>query len=645
MRLPFLLICVCLGFLPSSFAQTCSGGLGDPVLNQTFGTRGYQLPPGKTSYPVTGGCPNSSGTYTIASFLFGCGPNSWVQMVGDHTPGDNEGNYMLVNTASTPGTVYTDTVRNLCTNTFYQAGFWYTAVLTKYACAGTPVLPDIQFEVKTLSGTILAQSSTGDLPLVTEKEWKFLGVSVQTSATVTDLVIRIYVNSPWGCGSAFAIDDVTLRPCSPSVVTADVNGGPGPVNVCSDYTGTWSATAGYTPGFMNPVFQWQTSADSGKTWKDIPGETALTYTIPMHGLGKVLYRLCIAENGNINSVSCRITSNVLETGVYPVPPKSPPLDLVGCLGNDFTFPDPDQGVANVLWSGPNGFSSTSIRGVLPSVQYADAGLYTILKTYPYGCSIRDTFNLQVFPSTAVSTPLNYNLCEGQPQQLQASASGNVSYQWSPPDDLSATNIPNPVASPKRNAGYKVIVTNEYGCRDSAYVSLWVYKKPVADAGPDQSINLGDSVMLSGQVSGDSVSYSWSPTVYMSNPGRVNPVVYPPLTQTYTLTVQSGKGCGTAVASAKVIVYTDVFIPSAFTPDDNGLNDRFKIFTAGNNKMFHLLIYNRWGQPVFESRDPATGWDGKWKGALQPPGVYVYLLQLKTARGKEITRQGSVVLVR
>src|SRR5688572_21421632 len=147
--LPFAFLLLNLPLLV--MGQTCNGSLGDPLLNQTFGTKHYQLPPGKTTYELSGGCPRKE-TYSIANFLFGCGNNSWVQMVGDHTPGDFDGNYMLVNAESKAGTVYMDTVKGLCPNTVYQFGMWVTPVMTKHACSGIPVLPDLKYQVKTLSG-------------------------------------------------------------------------------------------------------------------------------------------------------------------------------------------------------------------------------------------------------------------------------------------------------------------------------------------------------------------------------------------------------------------------------------------------------------------------------------------------------------
>src|SRR6185503_1617126 len=197
MRFLVLSIYLFLSFSYSSNAQ-CNGSLGDPVINETFGTRGYLLAPYKTTYHLVNGCPNTAGTYTLSGFLFGCGPRSWVQMVGDHTPDDSEANYMLVNAASTPGTVYMDTAKNLCPNTVYQFGMWVTPVMTSFACDGTPILPNIRYQIKTLSGIILAKDSTGFLPIVNDRDWKFYSLSIQTPNNVTAAIISITVNPPYG---------------------------------------------------------------------------------------------------------------------------------------------------------------------------------------------------------------------------------------------------------------------------------------------------------------------------------------------------------------------------------------------------------------------------------------------------------------
>jgi hypothetical protein len=204
-----IILTLCLRSLVS--AQTCTGNLGDPVLNETFGTGNYHLKPGETTFNYEGGCP-SKGNYTISGFLFGCGNRTWVQMVGDHTPNDLNGNYMMVNAESTPGVIYMDTAKNLCGNTVYQFGMWVTPVMTHFSCDGNAILPNIKYQLKTLAGVTLAVDSTGNLPIVNERDWRFYGFTVTTPAGLTDIIVNITINPPYGCGSGFAIDDITLSP-------------------------------------------------------------------------------------------------------------------------------------------------------------------------------------------------------------------------------------------------------------------------------------------------------------------------------------------------------------------------------------------------------------------------------------------------
>jgi len=625
-------------------AQTCTS-LGDPVINQTFGTKGYRLPPNNTSYQFVGGCPNSMGTYTLSGFLFGCGPRSWVQMVGDHTIGDSEGNYMLVNGASTPGVVYRDTARNLCGNTVYQFGMWVTPVMTSFACGGSPVLPNVKYTLKTLSGTILAEDSTGNLPIVSESMWKYYGLSITTPASITDVIVLITINPPFGCGSAFAIDDVTLRPCSPSLITATINGGAGPVDVCSDYTDVWMLNGNYTPGFFNPVYQWQSSVDTGRTWVDIIGETTLNYLVPHRISGTVLYRICIAESGNINSISCRISSNVIQTGVHPIPSQMPPVNVRGCLGKDFYFPPSDPYAVAVLWTGPNGYSSTDVKATIPNVQYSDSGLYRVKETFRFGCVLYDTFYLKVFPGTSVTVQPAIPLCEGQSETLSATATDIVQFIWTPSSGLSNATIPNPVASPRDSTVYKVVTTNQYGCQDSAYVSIDVHRKPLANAGPDKFMIVGDTAILNGSFSGTSVNFNWTPPTAINNPNILTPQVFPAQTSVYTLNAVSSLGCGTNSDQVKVNVVNDLYIPNAFTPNNDGINDQFKIMSLASYKIISFEIYSRWGELVYRSTGDSGSWDGTFRKIPQPTGIYVYQVDIVGPNNKKIFRKGTVTLIR
>jgi gliding motility-associated-like protein len=624
-------------------AQVCNGSLGDPVLNETFGAGHYQLPAYKTTYDYAGGCPDK-GTYTTTGFIFGCGPHTWTKITGDHT-GDLNGNCMLVNAESTPGTVYRDTVKELCGSTVYQFGVWVTGVMTKYACDGHPVLPNLYFTIKSLAGVTLAMDSTGYLPIVEDKNWQFFGFSFITPANIDTAIVSITINPAYGCGSVFALDDVTLRPCGSSV-SATIDGTPGPANVCADYTNPMFMTATYAPGFNAPAFQWQSSIDSGKTWVDIPGETTLSYKVPHRASGQILYRICMAEKTNINSVKCRIVSNVITTSIHPLAAHIPPQTVRGCLNKDFVFPESDPHALQVLWTGPGGYSSTAQpSATITNVQYADSGLYRLKQTFYFNCTDLDTFYLQVFPGTTVSALPVQPLCEGNAEQLTTSADGNVRYQWTPSAGLSNDTIANPLARPLDSTIYKLVVTNGYGCKDSVTLPIYVYRNPVANTGPGRTMLLGDTIKLASDIRGTAITFNWSPPVFINDVSFANPLVYPNAETVYTLTVASAVGCGTATGSIDVKVYKGIFVPGAFTPNGDGRNDVFEVTALAGYRLAKFVVYSRLGQKVFDAAGVYRGWDGTINGNPQPPGAYIYDIEIVTPAGRKIKKQGTVLLIR
>ncbi|MGZ8559228.1 MAG: gliding motility-associated C-terminal domain-containing protein [Chitinophagaceae bacterium] len=89
----------------------------------------------------------------------------------------------------------------------------------------------------------------------------------------------------------------------------------------------------------------------------------------------------------------------------------------------------------------------------------------------------------------------------------------------------------------------------------------------------------------------------------------------------------------------------IYMPSAFTPNDDGLNDVFRIPPSNKNKLIRLQVYNRWGQKIFETKGISKGWNGMLEGQLQPVGIYIYFLTMESLNGNKITKQGTVTLIR
>lgn len=163
-----------------------------------------------------------------------------------------------------------------------------------------------------------------------------------------------------------------------------------------------------------------------------------------------------------------------------------------------------------------------------------------------------------------------------------------------------------------------------------------------DAGPDQTIQLGESAVLGGVTTAS--TFQWSPTFGVSNPLYLNPVVSPTETVTYTLTATQN-GC-TLTDQATIIVSSLIEIPNSFSPNGDGANDTWVINGAGLYLDASMKVYSRWGQPVFETigYTELKAWDGtNERGKPLAAGVYYYVFELRDSEEQEF--KGSLTLMR
>ncbi len=90
---------------------------------------------------------------------------------------------------------------------------------------------------------------------------------------------------------------------------------------------------------------------------------------------------------------------------------------------------------------------------------------------------------------------------------------------------------------------------------------------------------------------------------------------------------------------------ELLIPNAFSPNNDGQNDIFKICNMTNEKLIDFKVFNRWGTILFRTTDPKQGWDGTSKGQMQPIGVYGYVIRIGYSDGYVETYKGTVTLIR
>ncbi|HSC38902.1 MAG TPA: gliding motility-associated C-terminal domain-containing protein, partial [Chitinophagaceae bacterium] len=257
---------------------------------------------------------------------------------------------------------------------------------------------------------------------------------------------------------------------------------------------------------------------------------------------------------------------------------------------------------------------------LPGVYWCDA-------TNRAGCVYRDSVLITGRPLPAVALGNDTTICENTSLLLDATGAGD-GYLWQNKSTASTCLV-------KDSGMYYVTVTKD-GCTGADTINISLHRLPRPDLGNDIRICSGESVVLNPGVN-DAVKIQWQdgslqPSLAVSAPG------------VYVVTVTNS--CG--VATDKITVETGpcaVRFPNAFTPDGNGTNDIFKALNAFNVKEFRMQVFNRWGQKLFETNNPAEGWTGKTPDRAREPGVYVWTASYTDNSGRRVNRKGTVLLIR
>ena len=495
-------------------AQLCTGSLGDPLVNITFGANAPgPLKPGITNLSYTNTtCPND-GQYTITNSVSSCFNNSWYSIPNDHT-GDMGGQFMLVNASLTPNDFYVDTVSGLCSNTGFEFAAWVTNILRPSACGGAGSQPNLTFQIETTTGIILVKYNTGDISTTSQIKWIQFGTFFTTPIGVNRVVLRITNNAKGGCGNDLALDDITFRPCGPNVYTQLRNQASSLIAICENDPIILPLDASTPNGFIGYNIQWQVSTDSGKIWNDLPGENGTSLIRNPTLVGTYQYRAVVAETVNFSSSGCRFNSSTTTVIVSPLPKKVPLQTLKTCTGSSLVLPVSNVPSYTYLWQGPNNFSSPFNSPTLSNIQFIDSGLYQVQIFATPACSIVDSIQLSVVLGAKAKASANTPICEGASSQLNGS--GGISFIWSPSQYLSNAQISNPIAKPIDTTNFQLIVTNTFGCSDTTSVTLAIIKNPQVNAGPNKKLFEGQSVKLEGSVIGQNISFYWLPTTNMIN---------------------------------------------------------------------------------------------------------------------------------
>ena len=237
-----------------------------------------------------------------------------------------------------------------------------------------------------------------------------------------------------------------------------------------------------------------------------------------------------------------------------------------------------------------------------------------------------------------------NICYGQNFQLQGS--GGIEYAWSPATYMNTSLTPEPLVTPEQTIQYSLSVVDANGCRSLQpdIVTVNVTPPIVVKISNDTVVAMGDTLQIF--ASSVATDYLWSPAFGLDDPNKSAPRVTVTGDITYTVLASTSAGCkGSASVTLKVYDGPEVYVPTAFTPNGDGLNDLFKPFPVGIKNYVYFRVFNRWGQMIFATSDFNRGWDGTINGKTQPSGTYVWIVEGITKDNKKIVKRGTITLVR
>lgn len=383
----------------------------------------------------------------------------------------------------------------------------------------------------------------------------------------------------------------------------------------------------------------QLNASGGVSYSWFPAQTLSNASVAnpiATPLSNTMYYVTVTGANNCTNIDSVVIS------VKPLPFISKSADATIC--NTQSAQLTSAGGVSYSWTPSATLNNANIANPIASPTANTT--YTVLVTGNNGCSAKDSLSITVNSFPVFSVSPGYSTCVNGTAPL--SASGGTSYLWSPAQYLSNATIENPIATVASNTIFTVLI-NDSICKVSASLSTTVTTNvlpPVITATKSSDI---DCVFSTVQLKATGADvFSWSPATNLSNSGIANPIAKPAATQQYTVVGKnSANGCqskDTITVFVKAPADPKAYIPNTFTPNGDGTNDCFRVRDFGTIKILDVMVFNRFGNLVFQTKDINHCWDGRYKGQPAEVGNYVYYIKVLNNCGEEINK-GNLLLIR
>ena len=321
--------------------------------------------------------------------------------------------------------------------------------------------------------------------------------------------------------------------------------------------------------------------------------------------------------------------------------------------NQSTIADGTQGSFTYLWNFGDPGSGTNNTSTVrdPAHVYSAVGHFSVRLTVTSanGC-VKDTVKIynDIHPQpSALFTSSVAGVCAGASISFtdQSDPKDGTTTEWHWDFGDGATDVtrnPSHSFTTAGTPGVKLYIVNSHGCTSNVFtLPVTIHAYPVVNAGPDKNVLEGGTVTLEPVVTGNGLTYLWTPPDYMTGANTRNPVVTGVEDRLYTVTVTATGGC-VSTDQVKVVVLKFPKIPNTFTPNNDGINDLWVIQNLDTYPDCRVQVFTRYGQLVFESKPYSKPWDGTMKGKSLPAGTYYYIIEPGSGR-KPVT--GYVTLIK
>ena len=601
-------------------AQVCSGNLGANIFEDGdfgIGSANILVPdPGiAPGYNYTTNPPPNDGFYTVSNNT-GAWSGLFPTWLSIQDNSDNPNGYMMVVNASfSTGIFYEQEIDDLCENTLYE----FSADIINLIAMGVTghIRPNVTF---LLNDEV--RFTTGEIPQ--NNQWNTYGFTFTTEPGETTVKLSLRNNAPGGIGNDLALDNITFRACGPEALILPTT----IANICEDGSPITLEATINGDQYPNAAVQWQRSSDGGLTWEDIPGATSLNYVHTELSSGVYYYRYLLANGtANIQNTKCRIISNVKIVNV--VPKFYNVIDTI-CEGSSL---------------------------IVGNSEYTIAGVYTDSLISSIGCDSIVTIDLSVVSNMGISASINATMptCAGfSDATIAVSDIENAYLPYQIQFEDITLDAPDAFFDLLPSGSYSMSIVDYFGCTLEETITI---DDPLAfsiDAGPDWSVDLGESIQINTSSNYNISSLSWDPEIdFLCSNACLNVQGTPTISSSYVITAVSEFGC-VAVDSIFIEVnpVRDIYIPNVFSPNDDGFNDRFTVFGKLPSVVAIdlLQIFDRWGNLVYEAKelqpnDVERGWNGRFGGKTMGNDVYLYVAKIRFLDGIIETYSGDVLLLR